>query len=126
MIKIRIFSMIFYHYPRCSTCVKARKWLELKNISVEIINLVDDPPSVETLYKVHTLSKREVKALFNTSGQSYRQGNFKEKVSQFSLTTALEALAADGKLIKRPILLGDRVALIGFKPQEWAEMINDL
>ena len=118
--------MVFYHYPRCSTCVKARKWLEFKNISVETINLIDTPPNVETLHEIHTLSKREIKALFNTSGQSYRQGNFKEKVSQFSLTEALETLAADGKLIKRPILLGDGVALIGFKPQEWAEVIDDL
>ena len=113
----------FYQYPRCSTCVKARKWLEAQQIDFNSIHIVDHPPSSEEIKAIHELSKQEIKKLFNTSGQSYRQGGFKDKLSKMSLAECYQALAQDGKLIKRPILVSETTVLIGFKEQQWNETL---
>ena len=112
----------FYQYPRCSTCVKARKWLEAHQIDITSIDLTVDTPDVETLRAIHIASTKPIKALFNTSGQSYRKGDFKSRLPDMSLDEMLSALAADGKLIKRPLLVSETGALIGFKEAEWAAM----
>ena len=109
-----------YHYPQCSTCVKARRWLDAHEVQYQLIHLVDSPPSVDELRLIHQLSQRPLKALFNVSGQSYRRGDFKTRLPQMSDAEQLSALADDGKLIKRPILLSDTAALIGFKEAEWS------
>lgn len=114
--------MKFYHYPKCGTCRKAARWLADHDVEVEAVDLVESPPSKSRLKDLHRRSGRELKAFFNTSGQSYRQGGFRERLPEMSQAGMLEALAADGKLIKRPILdTGDRV-LVGFREAEYEEL----
>ena len=100
--------MLVFHYPKCSTCVKARKWLRDKNVEFTEKNIVEETPSVEELKKV-----------FNTSGMLYRELNIKEKMDTMSDDEKLKLLAENGMLIKRPIVLGDDFALVGFKESEW-------
>ena len=111
----------FYHYPRCSTCVKAKKWLASQGVEVTAINLAEAPPTKQQLKKIHETSGKPMKALFNTSGQSYRNGSFKDKLPTMTQDEQLKALAADGMLIKRPILVLGNKSLIGFKLTEWEE-----
>ena len=113
-----------FHYPKCSTCRKALKWLDEQGIEHTRIDIVEHPPSKTKLAKAKQLAGVELRKLFNTSGQSYKAGNWKDKLGTISEADALAALAADGKLIKRPLLLADGVALIGFKPDEWAEKLG--
>lgn len=103
-----------YHYSNCSTCKKALKWLSENEIPVELVDIVKSPPSKAQLREVLKTSGLPLRKLFNTSGASYRDGGFGEKLTTMSEAEALEALAKDGKLIKRPILLGKNVALVGF------------
>lgn len=114
----------FYQYPNCSTCRAARKWLDTNGVAYRSIDIVEQPPSVATLRKIMKLAGLELRKLFNTSGQSYRGGGWKDKLAQTSEADALAALAADGMLIKRPILVGDGVALVGFSPDAWAVLAD--
>lgn len=113
--------MRVYQYSKCGTCRKATKWLQQAQIDFDSIDIVTAPPSKRQLKEVLTLSGLPLKKLFNTSGQSYRQGGFKEKLASMSESEALDALAQDGKLIKRPIVLGKDIALVGFKQAEYEE-----
>jgi Spx/MgsR family transcriptional regulator len=108
-----------FHYPNCSTCKKAIKWLDAHGVEVEKIDIVERPPSKAQLKKVKELADLELRKLFNTSGQLYRGGGYKDKLPTMSEDEALSELAAHGKLIKRPILLGSDVALVGFKEADW-------
>ena len=103
-----------YQYPKCSTCRKALAFLGEHGVAFDSVDIVTKPPSKKTLKDALRLSGVPVKKLFNTSGQSYRDGNFGERLKTMSEAEALDALAADGKLIKRPLLLGDDYALVGF------------
>lgn len=113
-----------YQYPNCSTCRKALKWLDANDIAYRSIDIVEQPPSAATLKKVLKRSGAELRKLFNVSGQSYRQGGWKDKLADISEADALAALAADGKLIKRPLVLGEDVALIGFAADSWAAQLE--
>ena len=108
-----------YQYSKCGTCRKALKFLEEHGASFDKVDIVTKPPSATTLRKALSLSGGSVRKLFNTSGQSYRNGGFKDKLSLMSDDQALAALAADGKLIKRPLVLSDGFALVGFREDEW-------
>jgi arsenate reductase len=114
--------MKFYHYPGCGTCRKATKWLAERGIEVEAIDIVDSPPSKSLLKDYYKRSGRELKAFFNTSGQSYRQGAFKEKLAGMSESEMLDALAADGKLIKRPLLDTGEQVFVGFREDDYATL----
>ena len=111
--------MLVFHYPKCSTCVKARKWLRDKNVEFTEKNIVEETPSVEELRKVLDYSGLHIKKLFNTSGMLYRELNIKEKMDTMSDDEKLKLLSENGMLIKRPIVLGDDFALVGFKESEW-------
>lgn len=113
-----------YHYPRCSTCVKAKKWLEANGVDFQALNLAETPPNMESLKEIHSSSGRPLKALFNTSGQSYRGGGFKELLSTMTEIEQFAALAADGMLIKRPILITPSRSLIGFREEEWRSTLK--
>jgi arsenate reductase len=113
-----------FHYPGCSTCKKARKWLDAHGIAVEAIDIVEHPPSRRQLETALRLSGLPVRKLFNTSGQSYREGGWRDRLPASTQAQALAALAADGKLIKRPLLLGDGFALVGFRESEYAERLR--
>ncbi|MDB4980795.1 MAG: arsenate reductase related protein [Myxococcales bacterium] len=106
-------TITVYHYPNCSTCRKARKWLDARGVAYDAIDIVTAPPSTAQLQRA-LKSGVPLKKLFNTSGQSYRDGGWGQKLAGVSEAQALAALAADGKLIKRPfIVTGERV-LVGF------------
>lgn len=116
--------IVVYQYPNCSTCRKALKWLDARGIDYRPIDIVAEPPSTALLVQVLERSGAELRKLFNVSGQSYRQGGWKERMPTINRTDALAALASDGKLIKRPLVLGDQVALIGFDADAWAAALG--
>ena len=116
--------MLVYQYPKCGTCRKALKFLETADVEFKMKNIVESPPSKAAIRKAYKLSGLPINKLFNTSGQSYRNGGFKAKLTTMSDEEALSALAADGKLIKRPLVLGDGFALIGFREDEWREALG--
>jgi arsenate reductase (glutaredoxin) len=108
-----------YHYPNCSTCRKARKWLDARGVTYDAVDIVATPPKTAELQRA-LKSGVPLKKLFNTSGQSYREGGWGKKLAGVSEAQALAALTADGKLIKRPfILTGERV-LVGFDESAYA------
>ena len=111
--------MLVFHYPKCSTCVKARKWLRDKNVEFTEKNIVEETPSVEELKKVLDYLGLPIKKLFNTSGMLYRELNIKEKMDTMNDDEKLKLLSENGMLVKRPIVLGDDFALVGFKESEW-------
>jgi arsenate reductase len=114
--------MLVYQYAKCGTCRKALKFLDTTGVEFQMKDIVESPPSKATIRKAYELSGLPINKLFNTSGQSYRNGGFKETLKTMSDEEALSALAVDGKLIKRPLVLGDGFALIGFREDErrWA------
>ena len=107
-------SITVYQYPKCSTCRNALKWLQQQGLDYHAIDLVAQPPGIETLRDLLRRSGLPIGRFFNTSGESYRAGNYKERLPALSEKQALEALAADGKLIKRPIVDAGRSVLVGF------------
>jgi len=112
-------KLTVYQYPKCSTCRKALKWLDAQGVAYESVHIVEEPPSAGVLKKAFKASGKPIKAFFNTSGESYREGGFKDRLPTLTEAEALSALSADGKLIKRPLaLLGDTV-LVGFDEREW-------
>ena len=111
-------ALTVYHYPACSTCQKALKWLEDKGIAHERVHIVEHPPSRKLLAQALERGL-PLRALFNTSGQSYRDGGFKDKLPAMSRDEALAALSHDGKLIKRPFVVADDSTLVGFDEAAW-------
>ena len=112
-------ALVVYHYPGCSTCKKALAWLRASAIEHEAIDLVKHPPSRTTLERAAKLAGVPTRKLFNVAGESYRAGIFKDKLATMTEAQAYAVLAADGKLIKRPLALGDTVALVGFDEVAW-------
>jgi arsenate reductase len=113
-----------FHYPKCSTCRKALKWLDEHAIEHTRVDIVEHPPTAAKLDKAMKLAGVELRKLFNVSGQSYREGGWKDKLATIGKAEALAALAADGKLIKRPLVLGSDFALIGFDADGWASKLG--
>lgn len=115
-------SLLFLHYPGCSTCQKARKWLEARGIPFDARHIVESPPTVEELTSWIALGNLSVDQLFNTNGMSYRAlGLNKDKLAAMPLFDKLALLAADGKLVKRPLLVASNQVLVGFREAEWAD-----
>lgn len=112
---------ILIWYPRCSTCQKAKKWLEKNNIQFEERNIIENNPTKEELTKWIKQSGYEIKKFFNTSGLKYKELNIKDRLAQMSDEEKIEILATDGMLVKRPLLITDKVILVGFKEKEWEE-----
>ena len=111
--------MLFLYYPKCSTCIKAKKWLESHDFSAEIRDLTTDTPSVEELSRWYQASGLPLKKFFNTSGQVYKAMELKDKLPQLSEDEQLALLASNGMLIKRPILVTEHTVLVGFKEADW-------
>lgn len=110
---------LFVNYPKCSTCIKARKWLEENGVEFESRHIVENNPTKEELKKWIDLSGQPIKRFFNTSGILYREMNLKERVAKDSEDELLDILSTNGMLIKRPLLIGKDMVLIGFKEKEW-------
>ncbi|HEY6725961.1 MAG TPA: arsenate reductase family protein [Polyangiaceae bacterium] len=112
-----------FHYPKCGTCKKALKWLDARGVEYRLIDIVAKPPSLSKLKLALKQSGLPVAKFFNTSGQSYRTGNFKAKLDGMTEAQALEALGRDGKLIKRPLVFGDGFVLVGFREADYAARV---
>ena len=114
---------IFIEYPRCSTCKKAKKWLEENNVEFVDRNIVEETPTVKELTEWIKESGQDIKKWFNTSGLKYKELNLKEKLLTMSDKEKIELLASDGMLIKRPLLISDKGIFIGFREENWKELI---
>ena len=110
---------IFIEYPKCTTCRKAKKWLEENNIEFIDRNIVEETPTVQELENWIKTSGQEIKRWFNTSGLKYKELNLKDKLVTMSDKEKIELLASDGMLIKRPLLISDKGIFIGFKEENW-------
>lgn len=111
--------MTLYHYAGCGTCKKARAWLTEHGVGVTLVDLVVTPPTKKTLESLWKRSGLPLRKFFNVSGESYRAGGFKDRLGAMSDAEMLAALAADGKLVKRPIFdLGAEV-VVGFDGEAW-------
>ena len=113
-----------YCYSRCTTCKKALKWLEENGIAHEVIDIKTEHPDEELLRKYHAMSGLPLKRFFNTSGIPYREMGLSSKLQDMSEDEQFALLAADGMLVKRPLLAGDDFALTGFKEDEWAQKLK--
>ena len=116
--------MRLYQYPKCGTCRKAVKWLEQQAVPFETIDLVAQPIPVNELEELHGRSQLPLTRFFNTSGESYRAGGFKERLKTMTDAEAFSALAADGKLVKRPILDTGKAVLVGFDEAAYARAVS--
>ncbi|MDX2054845.1 MAG: Spx/MgsR family RNA polymerase-binding regulatory protein [Polyangiaceae bacterium] len=117
-------ALKLYQYPKCSTCRKAARWLSDRQIAADATDLVLTPPSVSVLKDLKRRSLLPIAKFFNTSGESYRAGNFKERLKTMSEAEAFSELAKDGKLIKRPILDTGREVLVGFDEKAYASVLK--
>ena len=115
--------MLFLEYPTCSTCQKAKKWLDAHALSYTARHIRDEKPSYEELKCWHSSSGLPLKKFFNTSGQLYKSLCLKDKLPQMSEVEQLQLLAGDGMLVKRPLVVGENFVLVGFKPAEWEEAL---
>ena len=114
--------MLFMEYPKCSTCQKAKKWLETSGVAFEDRHIIENNPTEEELKTWIAKSGYPVKRFFNTSGMKYRELGLKEKLETMSDEEQIALLATDGMLVKRPLIIGDKI-LVGFREKEWAETL---
>lgn len=115
--------MLFVEYPRCTTCKKAKKWLDDNHISYTDRHIKEDNPTAEELKEWHTRSGLPLKRFFNTSGNLYKEMGLKDKLPSMSEEDQYALLATDGMLVKRPILVTEDVVLVGFKEAEWSDKV---
>ena len=117
--------MLFLCYPRCSTCAKAKKWLDEQHIPYTFRDIKEENPTLEELKAWHALSGLPLKRFFNTSGLLYKELALKDKLPTMSEEEQYRLLASDGMLVKRPLLVGEGFVLVGFKEAEWAAQTAD-
>ena len=114
----------FICYPKCTTCQRAKKWLDDNNIEYELRDIKLDNPTLGELAEWYNKSGLPLKKFFNTSGLLYKSLDLKNKLPNMSEDDMLKLLATDGMLVKRPLLIGDNFVLVGFKEAEWLEKLN--
>lgn len=117
-------SILFLEYPACSTCKKARKWLEDHGVDFEDRNIRENNPTEEELTLWTTKSGLPLKKFFNTSGLLYKQNNLKDKLPSMADREQIALLASDGMMVKRPLIVGEDFVLVGFKEAEWEKQLN--
>lgn len=115
--------MLFVEYPKCTTCKKAKKWLDEHAVSYTDRNIKEDNPSAEELKQWHKISGLPLKRFFNTSGMLYREMGLKDKLPSMSEEEQIELLASDGMLVKRPLLVTEDKVRVGFREKEWEEIL---
>jgi len=115
--------MLFLHYPPCSTCKKAQKWLDDHGIAYTPRHIKDANPTAEELKHWLEISGLPVKKFFNTSGLVYKNLGLKDKLPGLSLEEQLQLLSSDGMLVKRPIIVFGNTVLTGFREKEWEEKL---
>lgn len=117
-------KVLFIEYPKCSTCQKAKKWLEQNNIEFDDRHIVENNPTKDELRKWIKQSGYDIKKFFNTSGMKYKELNLKEKLPNMTDEEKIEILSTDGMLVKRPLAITDKVILVGFKEKEWVSLLE--
>jgi arsenate reductase len=115
--------MLFIQYPPCSTCQKAKKWLDAQGIAYEDRHIKENNPTYEELKAWHEKSGLPLKRFFNTSGLLYKSLNLKEKLPTMTEEEQLRLLATDGMLVKRPLIVTETAVLTGFKEAEWETLL---
>ncbi len=116
--------MLFIEYPKCSTCQKAKKWLNAHDITYTDRNIAEANPSYDELKQWYEKSGLPLKKFFNTSGQVYKNMQLKEKLPAMSEEDQLKLLATNGMLVKRPLLVDDEMVFVGFREAEWEEKLQ--
>lgn len=117
-------SVLFLEYPKCSTCQKAKKWLDERGISYEDRHIVEQNPTAEEIKAWRGKSGLPLKRFFNTSGLKYKELGLKDRLPQMSEEEQYALLSTDGMLVKRPIVVGDDFVLVGFRPAEWEQHLG--
>lgn len=115
---------LFLAYNKCSTCRNAQKWLDVNNIDYDERAIVDDNPTESELKEWITRSGLPVKSFFNTSGLVYKELQLKDKLPLMTTDEQIKLLAGNGKLVKRPLLIGNNKVLVGFKSDEWEKQME--
>lgn len=115
--------MLFIEYPKCSTCQKAKKWLDDNGIKYDDRHIKENNPTFDELKEWYEKSGLPLKRFFNTSGMLYKSMQLKDKLPEMSEDEQLQLLATDGMLVKRPLLIGDDFVLCGFREKEWQEIL---
>lgn len=115
-------GVLFLEYPKCSTCKKAKKWLEDNSVEFTDRHIKEENPTAEELSEWHKKSGLPLKKFFNTSGVLYKELKLKDKLPEMSEQEQLELLATDGMLVKRPLIIGENFVLVGFKETEWEKL----
>ena len=116
--------MLFLEYPKCSTCKKAKNWLESNGVEFEDRHIVENNPTADELKAWYEKSGFPLKKFFNTIGLKYKELGLKEKLPNMTEEEQINLLATDGMLVKRPLVIGDDFVLIGFKEAQWAEKLK--
>lgn len=116
-------TLKFFGYNKCSTCIKAKKFLTSNNIKFEDLDIITNPPSVEILKEFLNSGEYKLTDLFNKSGEMYRELNMKEKINVLSEGELLDLLSKNGKLVKRPLLTDGKIFAVGFKEDIWSKKI---
>lgn len=116
--------MLFIEYPKCTTCQKAKKWLDENGFEYQSRHIKDENPSYEELKNWYMQSGLPLKKFFNTSGMLYKSMQLKDKLTTMSEKEQLQLLATDGMLVKRPIIISDKAILTGFREKEWNEKLK--
>lgn len=115
-------NILFLEYPPCSTCQKAKRWLDEHQVSYTSRHIKENNPSVAELTEWYKMSGLPLKKFFNTSGLLYKSMGLKDKLLSMSEKEQLELLSTDGMLVKRPIVVTDDTVLVGFKESEWEKL----
>ena len=116
--------VLFIEYPKCSTCKKAKKWLLDNNIEFEDRNIVEQTPTEDELKRWIIDSRKDIKKFFNTSGLKYKELKLKERLPEIEDEEKIKLLSSDGMLIKRPLVISKKGILVGFKEEEWKEILK--
>ena len=115
-------SVLFLEYPRCTTCKKAKAWLESNHVAFEDRHIVENNPSAEELKTWWQMSGLPLKKFFNTSGLLYKELQLKDKIPTMTEEEQIELLSTNGMLVKRPLIIGEDFVLVGFKEAEWERL----
>ena len=116
-------KVLFVEYPKCSTCQKAKKWLDENGIAYDDRHIVEENPTKEELMAWHKLSGMPLKKFFNTSGMKYRELGLKDRLPDMTEEEQYDLLATDGMLVKRPVIVAEDFVMTGFREKEWTEKL---
>ena len=116
--------MLFIQYPPCTTCQKAKKWLDANGFTYQDRHIKEQNPTYEELKQWYEISGLPLKKFFNTSGLLYKSMGLKDKLPAMTEEEQLHLLASDGMLVKRPLVIGESVVLTGFREAEWTEKLK--